>query len=96
MPQRVDAVLLHVLSQAASCPDSDIAIGFAIGFPAVGDIAPSGWWQHDSPKDESGKAMPNIPWQRAAEQRARADAGGEEHAQTWRKPLEEVQLNLID
>jgi hypothetical protein len=45
MPRRVDVPLLYALGQAASCPDAEaLAVGFAVGFDAVGDIPPSGWW----------------------------------------------------
>ena len=95
MPQRIDIALLHVLSQAAGCPDSDLAVGFAIGFPAIGDVPPSGWWAPETPDDQRGHAMPNVPWQNVAEQKAVADAASEEHAEVWSRTMREVKRNLI-
>ena len=45
MPQQCNVPLLYCLAEAAGCPDSSaLAAGMACGFDAVGDIAPSGWW----------------------------------------------------
>ena len=47
MIQRVNIPLLHAAVAAAECPSGealDLAPLFAVGFPTVGDIPPSGWW----------------------------------------------------
>ena len=44
-PQIVDAAFLHALACAVSSPDTDLAALFVVGFPPVGDIPPSGWWE---------------------------------------------------
>jgi hypothetical protein len=44
MPGSVDAPLLAALCRAVGAPDTELAVDFAMGFPAVGDIPASGWW----------------------------------------------------
>ena len=71
MPQRVNVALLHVLAQAVRSPDAELALGFVFGFPAVGDIPPSGWWPVKvEPAELDFAAMDHDAWVHAAAARA--------------------------
>ena len=63
MVQRVNIPLLHAAVAAAECPTNEqleLAPLFAVGFPAVGDIQPSGWWTPaDLPAERSIHECPS-------------------------------------
>ena len=89
MPQKVDAALLHVLAQACQSPDLDIAIGFVLGFPAVGDIPPSHWWESKAdPATVDLSSLDNEQWRSRAEGNARAAARGDEFV-LWERTIAE-------
>ena len=94
MPQRVDVALLHVIAQAVQSPDAELAIGFALGFPAVGDIPPSGWWPIKVEAAERDFAtIDHDAWVRSAA--AKACARAEDAHALWEKTMEEVRRRLV-
>ena len=100
MVQRVDVALLHVLAEVVGSPDSDLAAGFAVGLPAVGDIPPSGWWPVDCQQAEVNlDSMPHAQWNAQVEAEARRSASqphrAGEVAAVWERTLQEVREGLM-
>ena len=58
MPTRIDAALLAAAGIAAGVPDLALATDCAVGFEAIGDISPSGWWP--ARDDAHGEARLSI------------------------------------
>ena len=100
MVQRVDVALLHVLSEAAGSPDSDLAARLAVGLEAVGDIPESGWWPaEDKLASEDFGEMDHAAWvrrlERLIELEARQPWRGDDVKAVWEKTLEERQKGLM-
>ena len=94
MPTRIDAALLAAAGIAAGCPDVALAIDCAVGFQAVGDISPSGWWP--ARKAEQGEERLNIDeldheaWHDALEARMTARSSSPEEAERMAAVLEKT------
>ena len=101
MPQQCNVPLLFCLAEAAGCPDSTaLAVGMACGFDAVGDIAPSGWWDtevtpaaYDIHELDHVAAMDEL--ERAIRRAAECPAKRAEAAVVHAKTIEEVDATLM-
>jgi hypothetical protein len=101
MPQQCDVPLLYCLAEAAGCPDSSaLAVGMACGFDAVGDIAPSGWWDVDvTLASRDIHALDHDGWVLRLEHEVRASAANDrkraEADAVRAKTIEEVKEGLM-
>ena len=107
MPSQVDAALLAAASMAVGSPDSELALGFVVGFDAVGDIPVSGWWPVDPEPVQALfdlSAMPhneaNDSWHIRLEAALRTEAGDpvkrEQARSVWARTQEELEKELCN
>ena len=101
MVQPIDAALLYCLAEAAECPDSlDLAVGVAVGFEAVGDISPSGWWDGEPQLAEKAiEDLDHAAWHDRLEaniaRAAQTPHRAAEAAAVLERTLEEVKQGLM-
>ena len=99
MPGSVDVPLLAALCRAVGAPDTELALDFAMGFPAVGDIPASGWWPASaSPKSESIESLDHAKWHLEMERAILAEWADPDNrdavAAVWAKTQAERALGL--
>ena len=100
MPQQFSIALTHALVLACNLPDKELAVHLAMGFEAVGDIAPSGWYPVDvQPAVEDIESLDHAQWHDRLEASIRSDSArtssSEGNRAVWSKTLDEVKAGLM-
>ena len=101
MKQPLNVPLFYCLMEASGCPDSlEAAARMACGFEAVGDIAPSGWWEPDvQPNTAEAADLDFNAWLDQLESKIKREAQdperAEEAAAVRAKTMAEVQEGLM-